>query len=689
MVVVQTQALKRFVNLVAVLLALCACGSAHPSPTPKSPPKVQPRSTPGESAIGLAATIERTSEDTPRTTSSGATFTLPAGWSLTTEGPLQVLEPQEPDSHFALIDVQADDGDAAVAAAWASFRPDMKWPVELTTPKPGREGWEEVRFYTYEVPPNQRAVIYAQARRDDKTWTVFLAHASAATAQRRGAQVALIVDTLRPKGFVKESFTGKPAHSLDAERIDVLREFVETARRQLDLPGVALSLIDQGKVVFEGGFGIRELGKTAPVTADSLFLIASNTKSLTTLMLAKLVDEGKFTWETPVSAVFPDFKLGDAETTSRVQIQHLVCACTGLPRQDAEWIFESKKVTPKSGITLLGTMQPTTKFGETFQYSNSLAAAAGFIGGYALYPERELGAAYDEAMRTRVFDPLGMKSTTFDFARATRGNYARPHGYDVEGTVRVANMGLNSAVIPMRPTGGAWSSARDLAKYVQMELARGKSVSGQQLFSETNVLARRTPKIASGESAMYGMGLEVLTTWGVPVVHHGGGMFGYQTDLMFLPDYGVGAVILTNADTGFMLMRPFMRRLLEVLFDGRPEAAEDLAARATSYKQRLAKERTRLVVPADPAVVTKLARRYFSQELGEVRVKQHGAQAVLDFGEWTSSVGSRLNDDDTASLVTIDPTISGWSEFIVGEREGKRVLVFHDAQHEYVFVKAE
>lgn len=686
---VPTQALNRSPKWCALLVALSACGTPTLPPSPKSLPTVHPRAAASESAIGSAATVERTTEDTPRTTSSGAMFTAPAGWSLTTEGSLQVLEPQEADSRFALIEVQAEDGDAAVAAAWASFRPDMRWPLELATPKPGRDGWDEARFYAYEVPPNQRVVVYAQARRRDKTWTVFLAYASEATAQRRGAQIALVVDTLRPRDFVKESFAGKPAHALDAERIKMLREFVEAAQRELDIPGVAFSLIDEGRVVFEGGFGVRELGKTGRVTADSLFLIASNTKGLTTLMLAKLVDEGKFTWETPVTAVFPDFKLGDADTTSRVQLQHLVCACTGLPRQDAEWIFESSKVTPKSGLALLGTMQPTTKFGETFQYSNSLAAAAGFIAGYAVHPQRELGAAYDEAMRTHVFEPLGMKSTTFDFARATRGNYARPHGYDVDGAVRVAKMDLNSAVIPMRPTGGAWSSARDLSKYVQMELARGKSPTGQQLFSEASMLARRAPKIASGESAMYGMGLEVLTTWGVPVVHHGGGMFGYQSDLMFLPDYGVGAVILTNADSGFMLMRPFMRRLLEVLFDGRLEAAEDLAVRATNYKQRLAKERTHLVVPADPAVVAKLARRYLSNELGEVRVKQNGAQLALDFGEWTSAVASRVNDDATVSLVTIDPTISGWSEFLIGDREGKRALVFHDSQHEYVFVEAE
>ena len=133
---------------------------------------------------------------------------------------------------------------------------------------------------------------------------------------------------------------------------------------------------------------MRELGKPATVDADTLFIIASNTKALSTLLLAKLVDRGKFTWDTPVTSVYPEFKLGDADTTKQVLMKHLVCACTGMPRQDMEWLFEYKSATPKSALSLLGTMQPTTKFGEVFQYSNLLAAAAGFIGGHVLDPEQ-------------------------------------------------------------------------------------------------------------------------------------------------------------------------------------------------------------------------------------------------------------------------------------------------------------
>ena len=103
-------------------------------------------------------------------------------------------------------------------------------------------------------------------------------------------------------------------------------------------------------------------------------------------MLGKLVDEKKLTWSTPVTQAFPAFKLGDAATTSRVLIKHLICACTGLPRQDFEWLLEFQSLTPAGALAVLGTMQPTTRFGEMFQYSNPLAAAAGYVGGHVLIP---------------------------------------------------------------------------------------------------------------------------------------------------------------------------------------------------------------------------------------------------------------------------------------------------------------
>jgi CubicO group peptidase (beta-lactamase class C family) len=457
--------------------------------------------------------------------------------------------------------------------------------------------------------------------------------------------------------------------------------------QELGIPGVSIALVDGGKVVYEGGFGVRELGKPERVDENTLFMAASNTKGITTLLLSELVDEKKLRWDEPVTEAYPSFKLGDADTTKKVLVKNLICACTGLPRQDLEWLFEFKNATPASSLALLGTMQPTSKFGEVFQYSNLMAAAAGYVGAHLIYPNLELGVAYDKAMQEKIFDPLGMKSTTFDYARALAGNHASPHGDDVDGKVAVSSMAFNYAGVAVRPAGGLWTSSRDLIRYVQLELALGKLPDGKQLVSSENLLMRRAPQVALGEDQTYGMGLMVDSTYGIPVVHHGGSLAGYKSDIMFLPDSGIGAVLLTNSDSGGMLLGAFRRRLLEVVFDGKLEAAGDVASQASRYKAELAKERERLVVPADPAQVARLAKHYSSKELGELDVLSQNGATTFDVGEWKSKVASRKNDDGTISFITIDPSIAGF-EFVVSERAGKRVLIIRDGQHEYIFAEA-
>ncbi len=416
------------------------------------------------------------------------------------------------------------------------------------------------------------------------------------------------------------------------------------------------------------------------------FIAASNTKALTTLLLAELVDEGKVHWDQPVTELHPAFRLGDDATTKQVLVKHLICACTGMPRQDMEWLFEYRNETPASAMKLLGTMQPTSKFGEVFQYSNLMAAAAGFIGGSQAVPGKEAGAAYDEAMRSRVFEPLGMTTTTFDFATALKGDVAQPHGDDVDGIVRRARMDLNYSVVPVRPAGGVWTSPRELAKYVEMELGRGLLPGGKRLVSEQNLRARYEPNVILGEDVTYGMALMVDTRYGIPVVRHGGDLAGYHSDMIWLPQHGVGAVILTNGDSGVYLRGPLLRRLLEVLFDGKPEAEEMLRVSAAQRRAATAKERERLLVPADSAAASALAPRYVSTALGEVRVSTDGKATVFDVGEWKSAVASRRNDDGTVSFITIDPTLAGF-EFVVAEKDGQRALITRDAQHEYVFVE--
>src|SRR5262249_8405614 len=153
------------------------------------------------------------------------------------------------------------------------------------------DGWTRGRIYEYQTSPNEKRDVSAMARFANDTWTVTIIDMEQAVGEKRGAQIGLIYGRLLPKGRERESFAGKPADTPDQARIAELGKFVETAQQKLGVPGVSIGLIQGGKVVFAGGFGLRELGKKATVDADTRYIIASNTKALTTLMLAKLVEE--------------------------------------------------------------------------------------------------------------------------------------------------------------------------------------------------------------------------------------------------------------------------------------------------------------------------------------------------------------------------------------------------------------
>src|SRR5262249_10198285 len=281
----------------------------------------------GPGAMRLAA-------DAPLTTASGATLTAPMGWSVISSTNKIVPSPPEEDSHPGGVDVRATEQATARAAALASYRPDAHRPLRIAMPQAPHNGWEERHIYQYETSPNEKAVIYALAWRASADWMVVIVEASRSTFDKRNAGFSLAIASLRPNGYRREVFSASKAHSLDPERIALLKDFVAEIMRQFGIPGVGLSFIDGGRVVFQGGLGVRILGKPDPVDADTLFLAASNTKAMTSLLLAELVDEHKLRWDQPVIELFPDFRLGDAETTRQVLVRHLLCACTGLPRQD-------------------------------------------------------------------------------------------------------------------------------------------------------------------------------------------------------------------------------------------------------------------------------------------------------------------------------------------------------------------
>jgi CubicO group peptidase (beta-lactamase class C family) len=640
-------------------------------------------------ALLLCAAAAPLPNDTSQTASFGPSFTAPKSWTLN-QAPNEItLVAPEGDFRIAVVNAgQAASAADAAAAAWKIFNPAEHHTLKVTAPFPAKEGWDEAAALEYETSPEEHLDIRAFAFRKDKSWTVFLGGGSQSTSEKRIAALLLVVESLRPAGGSVENFAGRIAHDLDQSRLAALLQFTQDGMRKLRIPGVGIAVIQHGKLLYDGGLGVRSLGKPDKVDAHTLFMIASNTKGMTTLMLAKLADAGKLDWNQHVTEVYPAFRLGNDNVTKQVLIRHLICACTGIPRRDFEWLFNTTAATPPADtFSQLANTVPTSKFGEVFQYSNLMASAAGYIGGHIAHPDKDLGAAYDQAMQDLVFNPLGMADTTFDYTKVfANPDHATPHADTVDGTLTPARMAVNYEIIPFRPAGAAWSSPDDMIKYAQDELTQGKRPDGSVYVSSKNLLQRRVPNVTIGEDEAYGMGLEIVTKYGITVVHHGGDMIGFHSDWLAFTNADVGAVLLTNGDNGWALRHPFYRRILELLYDGRPEAQKELDASAAQIDAEIAKERPRLTVPAEPAQAAKLAPAYTNASLGHITVTHEGKHLIFDFGAWKSEMASRKNDDGTVSFVTIDPGNNGFP-FVVTTQAGKRALIIRDGQHAYTYTE--
>jgi CubicO group peptidase (beta-lactamase class C family) len=624
-----------------------------------------------------------------------STFTEPKDWARSeNDGAISFTAP-EGDLSLAVVPIEnAPDAKTAASLAWQALGKSIDREVSLMTERAASRGWEAIWSIEYETSPAEERVLHAFAHDDDGIWTVMLIDGNLGTIGKRGAAASTVLQSLSAAGHQSEDLSERTAKDFTPEMLAEFLAFVESSAQALQLPGVGIGLIQNGEVIYSGGVGVKDSVSNAAIDGDTRFMIASNTKGMTTLLLAKLVELGKVNWDDQVIAHYPDFRLGDDDTTSSVLIRHLVCACTGLPRKDLEWVFNNAPDTPATSVFVeLAATQPTSGFGEIYQYNNQMAAAAGYVAAHIFYPDMEVGAAYDLAMQEYIFDPLGMSNTTFDFTTAINGNVAKPYTTNFDAMVidlqQTASKGFNHTGTAIRPAGAAWSTPSDMLKYIKNELNAGLAADGKRLFAQGPLLERRVPTVEAGAGETYGMGLSNIDMNGIAVVEHGGSMGGYKSQMVIIPSANVGAVILTNSDMGGYLLSPFGQKIIELLYDAQEKAEATIAASAKSLQERLEKERAELTIPADPAIVSGLAKTYVGKELGAIEIIANDNAVILDTGVWSAPLGTKINQDGSTSLVVVGDATQGIIEMVVGESEGKRTLSLITPQHRYVLFEVD
>ena len=603
------------------------------------------------------------------------TVPLPANWTAEARDGYVVLAGPDARVRVYLLSLPTTDVDAALATAWQQVDPAFEQKVVHDLTPPAGNGIDAMRVLTYDAGP-ERVTQVAVRVAGDRAYVLIFDGELAAAVERQSQ--LLIIDTgFRVLGLSADDISGKEPRPLTPELVAELEAFVADAIERAGVPGLAIAVVQDGELVYSNGFGVRELGGSEPVTPDTLMMIGSTGKTMTTMLMAALVDAGALAWDTPVVDVLPEFRLADPELTRQITVRHLVCACTGVPRRDFEVILNAGEMSAEDTIASLADFRLFTGFGEAFQYSNQMVAAGGYAAAAA--DGAEHGALFDgwlASMRARVFEPIGMRDTLVrPEGVLARDDVAVPHGMNLDGSYRPLAFETERVVLPVAPAGAAWSTVRDMGRYLVTELSLGVAPDGERVVSEANLRETWQPQVPIDASTHYALGWMVGEYKGLELISHGGATLGFTSDLTFLHAAGLGVSVLANASGASAVTGAVRTRLFELVFDLEPEAPEQLAYGLESQRQLLAASAHELhAVDAD--AVEAFLGDYRHPALGGLTLRLEAGTLVVDFGEFDLELGAV--DADSARFVATSPPFAGF-EYALETRDGAPVVVMSPA----------
>ncbi|MFT4249373.1 MAG: serine hydrolase domain-containing protein, partial [Pseudomonas sp.] len=381
-------------------------------------------------------------------------------------------------------------------------------------------------------------------------------------------------------------------------QIDAAFDYVFSHYR---LPGLALGVIEDGQVVYMRTAGERVAGGGQPIDADTLFKIASNSKAMTTGVLARLVDQGRLAWDDPVIKYLPRFRMYDPWVTRNLQVRDLLVHNSGLGLGAGDLMLwpEPNDFTRADILAGLGYLKPTHSFRAHYAYDNLLYVVAGEVAAAAG------GKPYEQLVREQLFGPLGMsRCQVGGWDRDAVGNVAQPHMRDGERNLPVREDAAQVPDSPSMAAGGIRCGLRDMLAWMQRAWLAPDPVA--PWLSQTQrqaVWTLATPMPISARmrdwdgTRMYGYGYgwRLSDVDGVWKVAHTGTLVGMYSSLVLLPDRRSGFVILINgesADAREVLGEALLKRFT------RPDAPQLDAAH---YAGLLEREQAQAAHPASVA----------------------------------------------------------------------------------------
>lgn len=321
-----------------------------------------------------------------------------------------------------------------------------------------------------------------------------------------------------------------------------LGRFTTKVMEEWKIPGLAMTIVKDGKTIYSEGFGFRDVERGLKVTPETLFNFGSNSKGFTATTVGILVDEKKLDWDKPVKDYLPVFELKDPVATLRATPRDLLTHRTGLPRHDAVW--DGSSATRLELVKQLRFLPPSADFRQKMQYTNNLITAAAYL------VEHVSEKSWEAFVQERILQPLGMNDTNFtaeDYLKAS--NFALPY------TVRAGKF----EAIPYHnveligPAAAMNMTITDAAKWLLLNLNKGK-YEGKQIISEASLSELHSPQVVEGPTVpyfvpfyqMYGMGWRITNYRGYTLLYHGGGIDGFRAEVFLMPEKNIGMAVFCN-----------------------------------------------------------------------------------------------------------------------------------------------
>ena len=342
--------------------------------------------------------------------------------------------------------------------------------------------------------------------------------------------------------------------------IGAIRDFIEAERARFAVPGVAVAVVHDGKVALCEGFGHADLETGRPVDATTHFPLASDTKAFTAATLCLLAEAGLVDLDAPVREVLPWFAMHDPHATALVAPRDLLSHRTGLPRHDLVW-YGDNAMSLEETTRRLRHLPMSQPLRTSWDYNNLCYIAAGYL------TEVLAGMPWHEAVGARLLRPLGMSGTAFSVQDAGIGQLAQPYKAAPGGFARQA-LPAKATADKAGPAGGIVSSVADLAQWLLARLGRRTDVlpasTLDQLHRPAMLGGIAVDRFAEIASLGYGLGCQVESYRGQRIVHHGGNIVGFSSDVCVVPGADIGIAVLTNLDSSYLRL-PLMYGIIDLL----------------------------------------------------------------------------------------------------------------------------